>query len=266
MALRADVLLNLLDTSLTEPNLGALRAHPGLAWMEARLARCHHDLREVLGASRATDRRSALKAEVARLDSEHDAWHRFVWRALNAWKVHPNVAVAEAVRLATEALYPDGLALINVSFRRQVAATEPFAERMQHAPVQAGLAALGAAGAQVVQGLEAAVSAGRALGAALKTLDAEEVDVSLRDPEARVFEVRTAASAEYALFLRNAEAILARGDKEQRRAWSLLSRPWQRARATARRQHAAATTADLDDLLGAGVVPGEGDPPAAAPR
>lgn len=266
MALRADVLLNLLETSLIEPNLTALRAHPGLAWMEPRLARWRDDLREVLGAAKATDRRAALKAEVARCDAEHDAWHRFAWRALSAWQVYPDAAVAEAVRGATEVLYPDGLSLITVGFRRQVAATEPFAERMQQPQVRAGLAALGAASAQVLQALNAAVASGRALGIALQALDAEEVSVSLRDPEARVFEVRAGASAEYSLFLRNAEAILARGDKAQVHAWSLLSRPWRQAREAARKQNAASTTADLDALLGPGVVPGESEPPAAAAR
>ena len=116
------------------------------------------------------------------------------------------------------------------------------------------------------QALSAAVAAGRALGAALQALDTEEVDVSLRDPEAKVFLVRSTASTEYSLFLRNAEAILSGGDKAQVRALSLLRRPWEQARSKARKELAAGTTADLDDLLGAGVVPGEADDPAGAGR
>ena len=145
MALRADVLLNLLDTTLSEPNVTALRAHPGLAWMEPRLVQCRDDLREVLGAAKASDRRAALKAEVARCDAVHDGWHRFAFRALNAWQVHPDPAAAEAVRAAVEVLYPDGLSLITLTYRRQVAANEPFAERLEQPQVRAGLAALGAA-------------------------------------------------------------------------------------------------------------------------
>ena len=161
------------------------------------------------------------------------------------------------MRLATEALYPDGLALINVSFRRQVAATEPYAERLKRPAVQAALAALGAAGPDVAAAAEAAVVAGRDLGAALQRLDEAEVDASLRDPEVRLFELRTAAAADYALFLRNARAVLKGDDKATARARALIFKPFEEARAEARRKGAGSTAADLDALLDEGGAPTE---------
>lgn len=114
----------------------------------------------------------AQRQAVAAAIGEASEAHRFVYRLIEVFAEHGPAAHRPAVKAALAALYPEGLSILTQDWSTRAGAAEGFAQRAASEPVQVGLASVRAQVPALPAFLEAAVTAGRRLGAAVTALAA----------------------------------------------------------------------------------------------
>jgi hypothetical protein len=223
--------------------------------MEPQLTEAHMKLGSLLGLLSSDDPRASLRAEASAADGEHDAYHRFVFRWLETLGLHPSSEeLAEAATQLRTMLYPSGLNAIRVTFRQQVAATTPFANRLEQPAVQQALDALEKAGFALRPFAEAAVQAGRRLGEALSKLDLLEAELVSQPREAELFQARTLAHTWWSALMSNVALVFPGQTPEAIQNRETFFMAYRRARAEANRNRDTATVKELDNAVPAAIA------------
>lgn len=208
----AAILHDLLTQATTGDNRTVVENTPDLAWLLPRLDRHREKLRRLLAGKPADDTIALLRTEAAEADALSDDAHRHLRLLLEAGLYKGDSAARASIAQALTTLYPDGLGIVNLSWRKTAVAATVFAERLGRSDVQAALNHARAYAPGIDDAARNCIEAGRNLDAVLVRLDAAEGDAAARPRERELFDARNAALPVWSTFVTNVELVLAGDD------------------------------------------------------
>ena len=134
-------------------------------------------------------------------DETFDKRNRFAVKLLEAFVEHPDAVTRGAAEYLLAYLFPERLAVIQLSFELEAASGISFAKRLAQPQAQAAVATLTAEVPKIGDHLQAIVQAAQALGVALEALDGVLVDNAGRPIDPALFAARTNAQHLFARFV-----------------------------------------------------------------
>ena len=162
-------------------------------------------------------------------DDNFDGRNRFAVRMLEALAVHVDAAIRDAADYLLAQLFPERLAVIQLSYELEAASGISFKKRLDQPQAQAAVATLSAEVPKIGEHLAAIVTAAAALGVALEAMDAVLVDNAGRPINPELFAARTHAQRLFARFVDQVDTFAYPDDtREHAQARVALTGPYRR--------------------------------------
>lgn len=196
----AELLMSFIERAFKSP----YSHHEMLAVLKPPLMAVASRIDARLGGIEKSTTYEAARVAVRGADEGFDGANRFALLLLEALAFHPDEACRKAATYLAALLFPERLAVIQLSFELEAASGATFAKRLAQSQAQAAVTTLAAVVPDLGKFLQAIISAASALGAALEALDAELVDKAGRPTDPELFAARTQA---HRLFSRFADVV-----------------------------------------------------------
>lgn len=221
----AELMMSFLDRATASPYAN----HPMLAALLPALVAKRHELEALIGTHEQDISYQRSRALAAEADTAFDEQHRLIKGIFDAYEHHSDTSLREAARYLRDALYPDGLAIVQASFEVQAASASVFGKRASQPQAAAALATLANELPKLTEHVAAAVAKANALGDALKAFDGVLVDKAGRPANPALFKVRTEAQRLLSDFLAIVDGFAYPNDTpEHRQAREALGGPYRR--------------------------------------
>lgn len=200
----ADLVKSFIDRALEAPQ----SQHPALVGLHPSLSAASADIAATIGVAERQTELDVAKATCREHDAAYDRAQTFVFHTLQGFMRHPDKAIADAARHVFETFFPEGLAAVTqVAFEVQAALALTLEKRLAQPKVQAALTTLASELPRLETHLAAVIRHAKALGDALKVVDAFYVDKAGRAANPKLFAARVRAHQLFATFAEVVETV-----------------------------------------------------------